>query len=298
MTLEMLLREGKERLAEAGVADAALDARYLLLDVWEMNLAAFLTCRGRELSPDGNREEGERIRRYRELIEQRAGRTPLQQLTGSQEFMGLPFRVNAHVLIPRQDTETLVELVLKEQAGSGGALLDMCTGSGCIAVSLAKLGDFSRVVAADISREALEVADENRRAILGDEGERLLLAESDMFAQIGRRERFDVITSNPPYIPSQVIEGLEPEVRDHEPRLALDGAADGLKFYRILADGCREHLIPGGYVYMEIGWDQAEDVKRIFEDHGYKKLTVTKDMAGLDRVVRAVWPGKGEENHV
>ena len=109
MTLEMLLREGKERLAEAGVADAALDARYLLLDVWEMNLAAFLTCRGRELSPDGNREEGERIRRYRELIEQRAGRTPLQQLTGCQEFMGLPFRVNAHVLIPRQDTETLVE---------------------------------------------------------------------------------------------------------------------------------------------------------------------------------------------
>ena len=210
MTLEMLLREGKERLAEAGVADAALDARYLLLDVWEMNLAAFLTCRGRELSPDGNREEVERIRRYRELIEQRAGRTPLQQLTGCQEFMGLPFRVNAHVLIPRQDTETLVELVLKEQAGSGGALLDMCTGSGCIAVSLAKLGGFSRIVAADISREALEVADENRRAILEDAGERLLLAESDMFAQIGRRERFDVITSNPPYIPSQVIEGLEP----------------------------------------------------------------------------------------
>ncbi len=302
MTLGMLEKEGEEHLKEAGVPDAALDARYLLLDVWNMSLASYLTCREKKIALDG--ESGGHVCRYRELIAQRAGRVPLQRITGCQEFMGFSFRVNAHVLIPRQDTETLVELVLREQAklgrtGRPASLLDMCTGSGCIAVSLVKLGNFCRAVGADISPEALQAAEENKRILLGSEAGRLQLIESDMFDRISPQERFDVITSNPPYIPSRVIEGLEPEVKDHEPRIALDGAEDGLKFYRILAEGCREHLVPGGYVYMEIGWDQAGDVKEIFASRGYKELTVTKDLAGLDRVIRAVWPGKGEEeNHV
>ena len=305
MTLDALLKEGESCLREAGVPDAGLDARYLLLEVWEMSLAEFLARRQRPLgvpkeaegqAPDG--ENGGKVRRYRELIGMRAKRIPLQQILGVQEFMGLPFRVNEHVLIPRQDTETLVELVLKEQKGRRASLLDMCTGSGCIAVSLMRLGDFCSGAAADVSRQALKTAAENARLLL--KGERLIrFVESDMFEALGPEERFDVIVSNPPYIPTRVIEGLEPEVRDHEPRLALDGAEDGLKFYRILAEKGREHLAAGGYIYMKIGWDQAEPVTELFGEAGYREITVTRDMAGLNRVVRAVWPGKGEEeDHV
>ena len=305
MTLDALLKEGESRLREAGVPDAGLDARYLLLEVWEMSLAEFLARRQRPLgvpkeaegqAPDG--ENGGKVRRYRELIGMRAKRIPLQQILGVQEFMGLPFRVNEHVLIPRQDTETLVELVLKEQKGRRASLLDMCTGSGCIPVSLMRFGDFCSGAAADVSRQALKTAAENARLLL--KGERLIrFVESDMFEALGPEERFDVIVSNPPYIPTRVIEGLEPEVRDHEPRLALDGAEDGLKFYRILAEKGREHLAAGGYIYMEIGWDQAAPVTELFGEAGYREITVTRDMAGLNRVVRAVWPGKGEEeDHV
>lgn len=302
MTLDALLKEGESRLREAGVPDAALDARYLLLEVWEMSLAELLARRQRPLGvpkeAEGREPDGERVCRYRELIGLRARRIPLQQILGVQEFMGLPFRVNEHVLIPRQDTEALVELVLKEQEGRRASLLDMCTGSGCIVISLVRLGDFCSAAAADVSRQALETAAENARLLL--KGERMVrFVESDMLEAFGPEERFDVIVSNPPYIPTRVIEGLEPEVRDYEPRLALDGAEDGLKFYRILAEKGREHLTAGGYIYMEIGWDQAAPVTELFGKTGYREITVTRDMAGLNRVVRAVWPGKGEEeDHV
>ena len=289
-----MFRFGAEALERAGVGEAELDARLLLEAVCHTSRNDLLVHGDREITEEQEQQ-------YREWIALRASRIPLQHITGVQEFMGLEFSVNENVLIPRQDTETLVELVLKEVRDREARILDLCTGSGCIAISLAALGGFRFVAASDISQEALETARENAGRILGDGGNgsgKIRFQRSDLLDGFDREERFDVIVSNPPYIPSETIGGLEPEVRDHEPRLALDGAADGLKFYRILADGCREHLIPGGYVYMEIGWDQAEDVKRIFEDHGYKKLTVTKDMAGLDRVVRAVWPGKGEENHV
>ena len=144
MTLDALLKEGESRLREAGVPDATLDARYLLMEVWEMSLAELLARRQRPFGVPGEAEgrepDGEKVRRYRELIGLRARRIPLQQILGVQEFMGLPFRVNEHVLIPRQDTEALVELVLKEQKGRRASLLDMCTGSGCIAISLMRLG--------------------------------------------------------------------------------------------------------------------------------------------------------------
>ena len=166
----------------------------------------------------------------------------------------------------------------------------MCTGSGCIAISLVKLGEYRSVTALDISKEALKVAEANRERILGEEKERLRLIKSDMFEGLEPKAQFDVIVSNPPYIPSEVIEGLEPEVRDHEPRLALDGEADGLKFYRILAERSMAYLKPGGKIYMEIGFDQGKDVSELFEQAGFEGLKVIKDMAGLDRVVQAKRP--------
>ncbi len=288
MTLQQLLTQGTQQLNSAGVPDAELDARYLLLSAFDLSLASFLAGRGREIAgiPDGETRAGA----YLALVKRRAERIPLQQLLGVQEFMGLEFYVNEHVLIPRQDTETLVELVLEEQRDRELDVLDVCTGSGCIAVSLAKLGGYRSVTALDVSEEALAVAERNAGSLLaGCEG-RFRLLQSDMFSGLEPGAQFDVLVSNPPYIPSRVIDGLEPEVRDHEPRLALDGSPDGLKFYRILAAEGKRHLRRGGAVYLEIGWDQSEAVSALFEAEGYSEIRTVKDMAGLDRVVRAGWP--------
>lgn len=292
MTMQQLLWQGVQELNKAGVPDPQLDARYLLLEVFHLNLASFLALKARELGKDEETEG--KCREFMRLIEARAGRTPLQHLTGTQEFMGFEFLVNEHVLIPRQDTETLVELVLQEQKGKDAALLDVCTGSGCIAISLALMGGFRDVTALDVSREALMVAARNAQRLLKEHEGDFNLIESDMFERLEPDRRYDIIVSNPPYIPSHDIEGLEPEVRDYEPRMALDGRADGLAFYRILAQGCRKHLAPGGCVYMEIGFDQGLPVRQMFEAHGYVQVEVMKDMAGLDRVVRAGWKETGE----
>ena len=163
----------------------------------------------------------------------------------------------------------------------------MCTGSGCIAVSLKALGGYARVAAADISSEALEVAEKNAGTYPVE------FRQSDMFAAFEPgRDMFDVIVSNPPYIPSEVIRGLEPEVRDHEPLGALDGKEDGLYFYRILAEQCGDFLNQGGSVYFETGHDQGAAVKTLLESHGFQDTKVIKDLAGMDRVVRGTWPGQ------
>ena len=296
MTLGQLYESGRKKLEEAGVPDAALDARFLLLEAFDLNFASFLTRRDCPLlkQDGGEKSEIHRLKqaaqRYETAILARAERIPLQHLTGYQCFMGLEFKVNECVLIPRQDTETLVECVLEENTDKNSAILDVCTGSGCIAISLARLGGYHSVTGLDISEEALKVAQANREMVLGEEKERLRLIKSDMFKGLEPKEQFDVIVSNPPYIPSEVIEGLEPEVRDHEPRLALDGEADGLKFYRILAECSMAYLKPGGRVYMEIGFDQGKDVLELFERAGFSGLKVIKDMAGLDRVVQAERP--------
>lgn len=295
-TLGQLYESGRKKLEESGVPDAVLDARLLLLEAFDLNFASFLTRRDQPLFKQaiGGEEEIYRLKQAAEQYEQavfaRAERIPLQHLTGCQCFMGLEFKVNEWVLIPRQDTETLVERVLEENRDKNSAILDVCTGSGCIAISLAKLGEYCSVTALDISEEALRVAEANRERILGEEKERLRLIKSDMFEGLEPKAQFDVIVSNPPYIPSEVIEGLEPEVRDHEPRLALDGEADGLKFYRILAERSMAYLKPGGKIYMEIGFDQGKDVSELFEQAGFEGLKVIKDMAGLDRVVQAKRP--------
>lgn len=281
LTLQHLLEEGTEKLSKAGVEEAALDSRYLLFEAFRTDMVHFLIDRNRELSEEEFFLEA--VSKYRAMIEKRSRRIPLQQITGSREFMGLEFFVNEHVLIPRQDTETLVELVLKDYKGKQPEVLDLCTGSGCIAISLAKLGGFDHVTAVDISREALKVAERNVGELLG-EG-KITLIESDLFVSIEEQKKFDVIVSNPPYIPTKIIEGLQPEVRDHEPMLALDGKEDGLYFYRKLALESRPHLAPGGAVYFEIGYDQGEAVSGLLKDAGFGEIQVVKDAAGLDRVV-------------
>ena len=244
----------------------------------------------------GTEDFSARSARFEEFVSRREGREPLQQILGTQEFMGLSFLVNRHVLIPRQDTETLVELVLKEVKDREARILDLCTGSGCIAISLAALGGFRFVAASDISQEALETARENAGRILGDGGNesgKIRFRRSDLLDGFDREERFDVIVSNPPYIPSETIGGLEPEVREFEPRLALDGSADGLLFYRRLAGECGAFLNRGGRVYFEIGHDQGAAVSGLLEAHGFTDIKVRKDLAGNDRVVSAAKGGAG-----
>ena len=291
MTLRQLLEEGREELEKAGVADWALDARYLLMAAFDLDLASLLVKQERQILPGGESEE--KIHRYRQMIGRRAERIPLQQILGEQEFMGFPFQVNEHVLTPRQDTETLVELVLRERPDPSQSVLDLCTGSGCIALSLARLGGYRRVWASDLSEEALKVAEQNAKGLLEELEENkaeFRLLKSDLFEGIPKEERFDILTSNPPYIPTEVIEGLEPEVRDHEPRMALDGDEDGLKFYRILAAEAGGFLNPGGVIYLEIGWDQGAKVEELLRQAGFQEIRTVKDLAGKDRVVRAGWP--------
>nr|WP_288828400.1 peptide chain release factor N(5)-glutamine methyltransferase [uncultured Clostridium sp.] len=284
LTLSQLLEEGTDRLMKAGVEEAAIDARYLLLEAFHTDLTHFLIERNRILS--AKEESGESVRDFYRMLGLRSERIPLQQITGSREFMGLDFFVNEHVLIPRQDTETLVEQILKDYKGRNPRILDLCTGSGCIAVSLAKLGGFKSVVAADISEEALNVAKRNGEAILGKE--KIIFLLSDLFNAFKEDELFDVIVSNPPYIPTEVMKDLQPEVRDHEPVLALDGKEDGLYFYRRLAAESRNYLNPGGAVYLEIGYDQKDAVSTLLEEAGFIKIRSWCDAAGMDRVVSGV----------
>lgn len=284
LTLDLLLTEGVKVLTEAGIEEATLDARYLLFEVFHTGMTHFLLDRGRVISEDD--QVLDQVKQYRLMIEKRSQRIPLQHITGSREFMGLEFYVNEHVLIPRQDTETLVELILKDYKGRKPVILDMCTGSGCIAISLSKIGGFDGVTAVDLSKEALKVAKRNADVLLGPG--RITLIESDLFQAIEPKSRFDIIVSNPPYIPTEIIKELQPEVRNFEPMLALDGREDGLFFYRQLVSEGRRFLNPGGSIYFEIGYDQAESVSALLEDAGFAEIRVVKDAAGLDRVVCAV----------
>ena len=270
-TLREAERRGAETLAAAGREEAAQTARLLLCHVLNFNFTDYVLAREDLLSPRD-------AARYEELLTRRASGVPLQYLTREQNFCGLSLYVDERVLIPRQDTECLVEEVLRD--GARGALLDLCTGSGCIPLALLKHGNFSCALGADISAEALAVAETNRART----GLPLLLRQSDLFSEIP--ERFDVITANPPYIESAEIESLSVEVRDHEPRLALDGAADGLAFYRRLAAESGAHLKPGGRLYLEIGMSQGAAVASLLEAAGFSDIQIIRDLAGRDRIVK------------
>ncbi|MCI6887930.1 MAG: peptide chain release factor N(5)-glutamine methyltransferase [Lachnospiraceae bacterium] len=292
MTLFQLLAEGSDMLQRSGSPDAQNDARQLLLAAFETDMVHFLLKRMQEL--EENEDSRSRIRLYREMIERRRSRIPLQQILGCQEFMGLDFYVNEHVLIPRQDTETLVELVLEEQKDPEKSILDVCTGSGCIAISLAVKGGYPDVTATDISEEALKVARRNAAALQCDE--QVHFYQGDLFGALEQRagRTFDIIVSNPPYIPTAVIRTLEPEVRDHEPLLALDGTEDGLHYYRRIASEAGKYLKPDGRIYLEIGYDQGKAVSELLTDAGFFRVRVCQDLPGKDRVVCAVWPGQQE----
>lgn len=286
MTLYDLLNEGSSALQQAGDTDAENDAKLLLLTAFDLNLVHFLMDRLRPLS-ETDAAVQKQIQNYRAMLTKRASRVPLQQILGSQEFMGLDFFVNEHVLIPRQDTETLVELVLEEQKEKNKKLLDLCTGSGCIAISLAVKGGYESVTATDLSEEALQVAERNARA----HQKTIRFFHGDLFLALPPDEEktFDIITSNPPYIPTAVIATLEPEVREHEPMMALDGTEDGLKFYRQIAKEAGAWLKPGGSIYLEIGYDQGEAVSGLLADAGFTNVRVVKDLPGKERVVCGCW---------
>ena len=289
LSCSALLAAGEAVLSEHGVEESRLDAWYLFSEAFSMDRAAYF-LHMQEPAPADKAEH------FWNLIRRRGERIPLQQLLGVQEFMGLEFFVNESVLIPRQDTETLVEQAIgdiRAEEKKQLCILDLCTGSGCIGISLACLLDkkdaVSEVVLSDISPEALSVTEENIRR-LGCR-ERCRAAESDLFSAFDG-ELFDIIVSNPPYIPSDVIEELAPEVRDHEPRLALDGEADGLSFYRRIGKEAPRCLLPGGSLYLEIGCGQGADVSRILKENGFEKIEVIKDLTGKDRVVKAVFPNR------
>ncbi len=277
-TLSGLLSWGKGELEAASIAEYELDAWLLLSFVTGVDKAKYLSDREMDVSD-------KEARRYKEWILKRAERVPLQQLTGWQAFMGLVFEVDANVLIPRQDTEILVEQTLrrmKERAQV--SVLDLCTGSGCVIISLAhyhgSLGGRQRVraVGTDISEKALRIARKN--AVRN--GVEVSFLRGDLFEAV--EGRFDLIVSNPPYIPTSVIEALEPEVRDYEPRIALDGKEDGLYFYRKITEQAADYLEAGGYLLYEIGCDQGKAVASILRENGYDEIEIYQDLAGLDRV--------------
>ena len=271
MTFKQAYELGYKSLNEAEIEDAGVDAWYLLEYVTGINRTMYFMKMMDQMLPEDEEK-------YLGYIEVRKNHIPLQHITGVQEFMGFEFAVNEHVLIPRQDTEVLVETVLKEMKPKA-EVLDMCVGSGCIILSLVKLGKDIKGTGVDISEEALKVAAKNREKLEAD----INLIQSDLFEQV--TGQFDVIVSNPPYIRTAVIEELKEEVKFHDPYLALDGKEDGLFFYRKIVDESRNYLKNGGKLYFEIGHDQGEDVKKLMEEAGFTSVIVKKDLAGLDRVV-------------
>ena len=261
-------------LVTAGVPDAEIDAWYLFEHVTGMKRASYF------LHSDDTMKE-EHANKLQTLVEKRAKRIPLQYITGSQEFMGYSFLVSPATLIPRQDTEVLVEEV--SRVAEGKSVLDLCTGTGCILLSLAKMCRLTKAVGTDISVEAVKTAKSNAERLNAD-------AEfycGDLFDAVPAGERFDILVSNPPYIPSAVIETLMPEVKEHEPMSALDGEEDGLAFYRRIIMEANKFLTEQGQIFFEIGCEQGNDVSALLAQNGFHNIRVLKDLAGLDRVVRA-----------
>lgn len=268
--------QGCRTLQAAGIEEAALDARLLLEAVCGTDRNDLLVHGEQPVAPEAEEK-------YLNWIRQRAEHIPLQQLTGEQGFMGLTFSVNEHVLIPRQDTEILVEEVLKE-LHDGMRVLDMCTGSGCILLSLLHYSNDCEGLGVDLSAEALEVAGRNVLKVLTPEkAEHAHFLQSDLFEKV--EGKFEIIVSNPPYIASAEVEKLMPEVRDHEPRMALDGTEDGLYFYRRIIEEAGKHLVSSGMLFFEIGYDQGQAVSELMRTEGYCDVQVVQDYAGLDRVV-------------
>lgn len=273
MTYHDAMVLGEKTLNEANIADAKNDAWLLLAMACKIDHTYYYMHINEEM-PE------ELLHEFDVLIKKRAERVPLQYITGEQEFMGLSFRVNSNVLIPRQDTETLVEEALKV-AQPGMKILDMCTGSGCVLISILKNVHGVSGVGYDISKQAIIVAKENAKLI----DVPAVFERSNLFEDVVD-EKFDMIVSNPPYIRTDEIAALMPEVADFEPHEALDGKEDGLHFYREIIGQSKDYLVPGGYLLFEIGCDQGEAVSSMLRQAGFSEVCVIKDLAGNDRVVK------------
>lgn len=331
-SLQKIETTGKKLLVEAGVEEeeAALEVRLLLQESFSLNTASYL-LRKQEALCKADREKVEaagieqteilgKLHSFFENFEKRRRRIPLAQILGRQSFYGLDFFVNEDILIPRADTECLVDLVLEDyadlakQAGktysekrnsehvsnkhedtveneansSSLNILDLCTGSGCIGISVAKHLPYQELLLVDLSEKALAVAKKNAEKHLG---ENVTLLQSDLLTEV-RGKKFSLLLSNPPYIVSRVIPGLDREVSEYEPKMALDGGEDGLVFYRRIAREAKAVLLPGARLYLEIGYDQGESVKDIFKKEGYEAVEVFPDLSGNPRVLRGIFPGK------
>lgn len=271
MTYREAIAYGEQILQNAGIIDARVDSWLLLAMACKIDHTYYYVHMEEDMQPEQTEE-------FRSLLSKRAERIPLQYITGVQEFMGLSFKVNSNVLIPRQDTETLVEEALK-RVRPGMRVLDMCTGSGCVLVSILKNVPNVEGYGYDISKQALVVAKENARM----NGVSAVFERSDLFENV--TGEFDVIVSNPPYIRSGDIPQLMPEVANFEPIAALDGKEDGLYFYRKMIEQAGSYLRPGGALMFEIGWDQGRYVSELMRDAQYQEVRIVKDLARNDRVV-------------
>lgn len=283
VTRKEIREETARRLREAGIEEYEYET-WVLLE-WKLGVdrAEYF------MDPDAEVPQ-EQWNDLDAALRKRERRIPLQYLMGSCEFMGYSFSVDERVLIPRQDTECLVELAVEQmrRRPEPCRVLDLCTGSGCIGVSVKLLCPQAQVVLSDVSEGALAVAGENARRL----GAPVELVQGDLFENV--QGTFDYILSNPPYIPSKVIDGLMPEVRDHEPRLALDGTEDGLHFYRRIVREATKRLRPGGRLLFEIGQEQGEALLSLLQEAGYEETVIRQDLAGLDRIAVGRWPGKKE----
>lgn len=284
MTYKDIVLSGIQELKSAGISEHKLDARLLFEEAFKVDRSFLI------LNADTENTNADGYEKYKDYIEKRSKRVPLQHILGYQDFMGLRFLVDGRVLIPRQDTEILVEEALKE-LHDGMSVLDICTGSGCILISLLNYSNDCSGIGIDISEDALEVAKTNANMLLTSQTQKdsdISFMKADVLSELPTElmePKFDLVVSNPPYIESDVIEELEPEVKDFDPMLALDGGKDGLVFYRRLSEVLDKTLKKGGWFFFEIGYNQAEAVKELFSDE-YTDIEVIKDYAGLDRVIK------------
>ena len=261
-------------LKSSGIENVEYDIKAILTDTFGLDLNKFILDMDNEFEPDKDLEA-----KYLSRIEKRKKHIPLQYIINKQNFYGLDFYVNESVLIPRYDTENIVDRIVKDcKENKCLSVLDLCTGSGCIAVSLKKFG-FESVYAADISDKALSVAKYNAKLNNAD----IIFLQSDLYENFPKEIRFDIIVSNPPYISTDEIARLEKQVRDFEPKLALDGGRDGLDFYKKIINLSKDFLNNKGRLYLEIGYDQSKDVVDLAKKEGYDNIVIIKDLSGRDR---------------
>lgn len=277
MNLKEILKYGKEELIKNNIEDASIIAKELAEHIFKITRAQMIANNDMEFSKD-------QTDNYINSIKKISTGIPIQYITNNQEFMNLNFFVDENVLIPQPDTETLVEEVINEYKEKKCEILDLCTGSGAIAISLAKYINESNIVASDISMKALQIAKLNAEKNLVRK--KIEFIESDMFNKI-YKDDFDIIVSNPPYIKTKVIEELDKQVKN-EPYIALDGGADGLKFYKIIIENAYKYIKNEGKVFLEIGYDQKNELINLFkENNHYENIYSKKDLGGNDRIIVA-----------